>query len=987
MARIVATLKTIFVAEVSQHNAAIQSAGKEVDTFVSKDAKVEATTKKASDSIKKQADSVENLRRKTEAAHISLTSFATILTTAATVPLALFGKAAFDAAVKMDSLMRGLRAVSGSAEAAEAQLKELHEIAKLPGLGFTEAVQGAVKLEAAGLSARQAGDSLKYFGNALATVGKGKADLDGVTLALSQIAAKGKVMGQDINQLSERVPQIRQAMIAAFGTADTEILQKAKITATEFIDGVNRTLKKLPQITDGIQNDLENASDAVQAAFVRIGNAILPVASKLLDVLVPAIEKASKWFEELPKSTQLWMFALAGLVAASGPLAGAIQLVSELTKALQEARLAILGPVGIIAALTLLAGFSVAGLINKNSDEGAKRAGENAITTLTERAKQLRAQILGVQENLASHKNDDMTSMLFGPINKKNYENTIAELKGLQEELAKTKKTIDMMANSQARVDAAAGTKATLEKAAVQGRIDAAARAKAMEDAKKAAKEAARAAAAFAKEREKAEADAQEQIRKYTQNTFDYKISSANKEYKEMLAKGVDRKTAEKWLSLEIATIWTKEGEDHQKAIDEWEKSWVEAEKTRVEATKTAQEEIARLTLSPAALKLYDARQEYAKNLKDKLIPKGQAEQLFSLKVGAIASEEVLKSWHDWIKVLEDIAKDGEEAAKAMEPFTDEIKRLNTEIALLNTTDAKEIVALNMTQMHYKDLTKDVQAYIDTIVKLQKTQSNTEMAKSLTGGMTASMQAWAKSLQGTIDALPADAKRHAPDAFTQFAMDFSKDFIRNTRDIGRTFIKNLLSSDPKARKDAIQNLMKELQNAFATTLSDALAKNFQPIIKSIGDQLAKALTDAAQGLQVSVLQAVTYVYGLLAAIGAQGKKQQTGSFIGAALGLGAALLTGGAVLPFVGAGAALGGAVASGNPAQIGLATLGIFDQQGGIFSKAPGNSLGYNKNEGSSRAVNVNYHGAITVNEKSDIDALARATASRLQQAALATG
>src|SRR5215210_433175 len=94
-----------------------------------------------------------------------------------------FGILAIKAAGNMQSLRMGLDAVSGSSEESEKQLVRLREVAKLPGLGFQEAIQGSVNLQAAGLSANTAERALKSFGNALATVGKGKAELSGVILA------------------------------------------------------------------------------------------------------------------------------------------------------------------------------------------------------------------------------------------------------------------------------------------------------------------------------------------------------------------------------------------------------------------------------------------------------------------------------------------------------------------------------------------------------------------------------------------------------------------------------------------------------------------------------------------------------------------------------------------------------------------------------------------------------------------------------------
>ncbi len=199
---------------------------------------------------------------------------------------AAFGAFAIRTALSYDQVRRGLTAVTGSAEEAEKQIVRLREIAKLPGLGFIDAAKGSINLQAAGLSAKTAERALMAFGNALAIVGKGRADLDGVTLALTQIANKSRVSAQEINQLSERVPQIRQAMIAAFGTADTEILEKKGVSPAKFIEEIIIQLERLPKATTSAQGSLENLSDALEKA-------IQPIGQNILDTVLPTIEKLS----------------------------------------------------------------------------------------------------------------------------------------------------------------------------------------------------------------------------------------------------------------------------------------------------------------------------------------------------------------------------------------------------------------------------------------------------------------------------------------------------------------------------------------------------------------------------------------------------------------------------------------------------------------------------------------------------------------------
>ena len=183
------------------------------------------------------------------------------------------------AAMAYDSQVRGLAAYAKNAEELQAQLGRLKEIAKLPGLGLTEVRAGVLNLEAAGLSAQTSERALMAFGNALALVGKGKSELDGVILALGQIASKGAISAEEINQIAERVPQIRQVLVSAFGTASTEAIQKMGITADEAIKRIISGLEQLPKATQSALTTFENLQDALTAAFLPIGRGILDIFS------------------------------------------------------------------------------------------------------------------------------------------------------------------------------------------------------------------------------------------------------------------------------------------------------------------------------------------------------------------------------------------------------------------------------------------------------------------------------------------------------------------------------------------------------------------------------------------------------------------------------------------------------------------------------------------------------------------------------------
>lgn len=274
---------------------------------------IDESAKKASVSWQKFGNEMANLGSK-------LRTLGLGLSVALTAPIIALGKEALQTAVRFNSLERGMKAVMHSSTLAKNEIEKLKEVAKLPGLGLEEAEQGSIRLQAAGLSAKEARDALKGFGNALATVGAGKAELSGVTLALTQISAKGKVMAQDIRQIQERVPQIKQIMIDAFGSADTEILQRANITSKEFIDAITKQLLKLPQVTGGIQNDLENLQDKWKLTLNQMGIALFPFVQMVSDQLTPAFDSITAALQAMSPGQKNFIVWVTLAVAAIGPV-------------------------------------------------------------------------------------------------------------------------------------------------------------------------------------------------------------------------------------------------------------------------------------------------------------------------------------------------------------------------------------------------------------------------------------------------------------------------------------------------------------------------------------------------------------------------------------------------------------------------------------------------------------------------------------------
>lgn len=282
------------------------------------------------------------------------------------LPLAAIGAASIKAAGNMEQMKNGLASMMGSAEAASAELVKLQEIAKLPGINLNQAIAGSLRLQAVGLSADQARKSMTSFSNALTLAGGNSEDLAGVTLALMQIVSKGKVFAEEINQIAERVPQVRKAMMNIWGTADTEALQKMGISTEDFITKVTDELAKLPKATGGINNAIDNTGQAITMFLANLGEDI----NKTFDVtgivteFADSLAYAAEWFKNLDSGTKKTILSIGAFTVVLGPaikLLGLFQLtmaagvgaLSNLGKGLVWVKTQAFAAVAALNAMTL----------------------------------------------------------------------------------------------------------------------------------------------------------------------------------------------------------------------------------------------------------------------------------------------------------------------------------------------------------------------------------------------------------------------------------------------------------------------------------------------------------------------------------------------------------------------------------------------------------------------------------------------------------
>ncbi|MEM9991353.1 MAG: tape measure protein, partial [Bacteroidota bacterium] len=251
------------------------------------------------------------------------------LSSTLTVAIGALGVSSIKAAGDIEALGLSLQsALEGklgdakmAAEAAKVEMELLRKEALKPGLEFEQALKGSVRLQSVGFSAQGARETLASFGNALSLAGGRASDLDGVTLALTQIISKGKISAEEINQLAERVPQVRRAISNVFGTSDSEALQKLGVGVEEFVQKTTTELAKLPQAQSGIRNTLENIAQGTRQALAGLGTEI----AKAFDLqgagekLVGAIEGITNGFKNLSDPMKATIVRFGAFLALIGP--------------------------------------------------------------------------------------------------------------------------------------------------------------------------------------------------------------------------------------------------------------------------------------------------------------------------------------------------------------------------------------------------------------------------------------------------------------------------------------------------------------------------------------------------------------------------------------------------------------------------------------------------------------------------------------------
>lgn len=319
------------------------------------------------------ADQVEERFSKFETVGAAMAKIGVGLTAGLTVPIVGIGTAALTAAGDMEQAQIGFTTLLKSGDAASAMLANLRDFAAKTPFQFTELVTASQRLMALGFSAAEVIPTLKSVGDAVSALGAGPEIMNRIILALGQMRNSAKLSAADMKQLTEAGIKGWQYLSDATGIAMTDIQDKAKdvLTGAQAAQIVMQGMAKdfaggMEAQSRSMVGMWSNVKDAVGFALADIGRLLLPTAKMILEKFVlPSVEglkSLAAWFGTLPEPIKMGAVALAGLLAAAGPVTLAIGALGMAIPAVTAGLTAIAGVLGVAVAPMLAAAAGIAGI-------------------------------------------------------------------------------------------------------------------------------------------------------------------------------------------------------------------------------------------------------------------------------------------------------------------------------------------------------------------------------------------------------------------------------------------------------------------------------------------------------------------------------------------------------------------------------------------------------------------------------------------------
>lgn len=231
---------------------------------------------------------------------------------------AIFG---FNSTLQQSSI--AFTSLLGSGEKAKAFLDKLQSFAKATPFEFTDLVKNSQLLLGMGLSAKQIVPDLTALGDSVASVGGSSDVLNNTILAFGQIAAKGKLSMDNVNQLLQGgIPTALKVLASSFHVTTgkmVEMISAGKVSAEKALPLLVSGLEKGTKSTAALGGMMDKQSRTFSGALSNIKDGL---TQAIAGGFRPFFDATSKGLQSFASFLSGPKFAAAGRALSVGIVAG-----------------------------------------------------------------------------------------------------------------------------------------------------------------------------------------------------------------------------------------------------------------------------------------------------------------------------------------------------------------------------------------------------------------------------------------------------------------------------------------------------------------------------------------------------------------------------------------------------------------------------------------------------------------------------------------
>lgn len=237
-------------------------------------------------------------------------------------------------AANLEQVQIQFNALTGSVQKGQVVFKQLQDFAAATPFEFKDLTTTTARFlamaDTVGLAKNQLVPFLTTLGDVVSVTGGGAQNLDSVSLALSQIASRGKLTLDNLNQLSNALPGFSgvAAIAAATGKTQAQVMDEITAGSISAGDGIKYLLQGMQQFP-GAAGAMAAQSQTLAGVFSTFSDTISQALSNAFLPVIPSIKDA------LTQITPILGDALNQVAPAIGQvLAGLLPLAGKLVSAL-----------------------------------------------------------------------------------------------------------------------------------------------------------------------------------------------------------------------------------------------------------------------------------------------------------------------------------------------------------------------------------------------------------------------------------------------------------------------------------------------------------------------------------------------------------------------------------------------------------------------------------------------------------------------------